>query len=114
MLRDVPSVSVEPAQPGRPGRVTGAGRMIDRFGNILSDIPRSAVDHVFGSAPCRVSVGGMDAGPLRRTYADGAPGQIIAILNGWDLVEAAVREGRAAECFPGLDPSQIGFELRAN
>ena len=112
LLRGVPSASIEPAAPGHPARVTGAGRMIDRFGNILTDIPRSAVEHVGGADSCRVTVGGVDAGPLRRTYADGAPGEVIALLNSWDVVEAAVREGRAADRFAGRDPSQIRFELR--
>lgn len=111
MLREVPSVSIE---PGRPGCVTGTGRAIDRFGNILSDIPRGVIEHVFGAEPCRVTVGGRDAGPLRRTYADGAAGELIAILNSWDRVEAAVRDGRAADRFPGTGAVAIRFELRGS
>jgi S-adenosylmethionine hydrolase len=106
MLRDVPSVSLE------AGRVSGTGRMIDAFGNILTDIPRALVQRTLSGGSCRVSVGGVDVGPLCRTYADGAPGELIAIVNSWDRVEAAVREGRASDRFPGMDPSQIRFELR--
>jgi S-adenosylmethionine hydrolase len=106
MLRDVPSVSLE------PGRVTGTGRMIDAFGNILTDIPGTVVQRALGAGPCRVRVGGVEAGPLRSTYTDGAPGDLVAIVNSWDRVEAAVREGRASERFPGMDPSQIRFEVR--
>ena len=112
LLGDVPSVSIEDAGGVTGGRITGTGRMIDHFGNILSDIPRAAVDRVFGSRPCRVSVSGVDAGPLRRTYADGSPGELIALLNSWDRVEAAVREGRAADRFPGRAAGDIRFELR--
>lgn len=108
MLRDVPGVSVD------GGRVTGRGRMIDRFGNILTDITRGVVEHVFGKARCRVVVNGVDAGPLQRTYADGRRGGLIAILNSWDRVEAAEREGRAADRFAGLAPGRIGFELRSD
>ncbi len=107
MLRDVPSVSID------AGRVTGTGRMIDHFGNILTDITRGVVERVFGTAPCRVSVNGVDAGPLRRTYGDGERGRLIAIVNSWDRVEAAVREGSAARRFAGLEPGAIRFELRS-
>lgn len=109
MLKDVPSVSIE---SGTDPRIHGTGRMIDRFGNILSDIPLAAIDRVFGTRPCRVTVHGVDAGPLRRTYSDGARGELIAIINSWERVEAAVCEGRAADRFAGIDATGIHFELR--
>ncbi len=105
VLHDVPSVSTA------PGWVTGTGRMIDRFGNVLTDIPGAVVQRTLGAGACRVSVGGVDAGPLRRTYADGAPGELLAIVNSWGRVEAAVREGRASDRFPGTEPAQIRFEV---
>ena len=111
-LHGVPSVSVQPGPPGDSGRVTGTGRLIDRFGNILSDIPGTVLKRVFGTEACFVSVGGIDAGPLRSTYSEGSPGALIAVLNSWDRVEAAVREGRAADLFPGRGAEEIRFELR--
>jgi len=89
------------------------GRHVDRFGNILSDIPRAVLERVFGAdlARVRVRAGGIDAGPLRRTYAEGAAGTPIALLNSWDLVEVAVREGRACDVFAVADPRGIRFEL---
>jgi len=112
MLHDVPSLDILSAADPASACIRGTGRMIDRFGNILTDIPRAAVQHVFGARDCRVRVNGVDAGPLRRTYSDGAPGELIAIVNSWERVEAAVREGRAAERFAGLDATGIRFELR--
>ena len=111
MLADVPGVSIDGS--GRSACVRATGRMIDRFGNILTDVPRAVLEHVFGTARCRVMVNGSDAGWLRTTYADGEMGELIAILNSWDRVEAAVREGRAADRFPGADAGEIVFELRA-
>ena len=107
MLRDVPTVSVE----GR--RVTGEGRHVDRFGNVLSDIPRPLLERVFGAdlARVRVRAGSVDIGPLRNTYAEGAVGTPIALLNSWDLVEVAVREGRACDILAVTDPRHVRFEL---
>lgn len=109
MLRDVPSVSID------AGRVRGVGRHIDRFGNVISDISRGVVEHVLGVELGRVRarVGSVDAGSLRRTYADGAPGQVIVLLDSWDLVEAAVNQGRACDALGAVRPHDVRFELFA-
>jgi S-adenosylmethionine hydrolase len=107
MLQDVPSVSID------GGRVHGTGRHIDRFGNVLTDIPRAAVERAFGKKleRVRVRVGSIDAGPLRRAYAEGAAGALVALFNSWDLVEAAVSEGRACDLLGTSRPADIRFEL---
>ena len=109
MLRDIPSVSID------GDRVCGIGRHTDRFGNVLSDIPRRVLERVFGGrlASVRVRVGSFDAGPLRTNYAQGAPGQLIALLNSWDLVEAAINEGRACDALGSSRPEDVAFELAA-
>jgi S-adenosyl-L-methionine hydrolase (adenosine-forming) len=108
MLHDIPSVSID------GGFVSGRGRYVDHFGNILTDIPRGIVHGMFED-PARVAVfvSGQRAGSLRETYADGEPGQLIALVNSWGLVEAAVNSGRAIDYFEGAPPASIRFELRA-
>jgi S-adenosylmethionine hydrolase len=108
MLRGVPSVSIE------GDRVLGAGRYVDHFGNVLTDIPRAVVTHVFGDETrARVSVNGRDLGALRTTYAQAGSGEPMALINSWGLVEAAVNGGRAVDYFEETDPRRIRFELRA-
>jgi S-adenosylmethionine hydrolase len=109
VLRDVPSVSID------GGRVRGVGRHIDRFGNVISDIPRGVIEHVFGVdlGRVRARVGSVDAGVLRRTYGEGAPGEVMVLLNSWDLVEAAVNEGRACDALGAARPHDVRFELFA-
>jgi S-adenosylmethionine hydrolase len=108
MLRGVPSVSID-------GEIVhGAGRYVDRFGNVLTDIPRSVLERVFvDTARVRVSAGGHELGPLRSTYGEGPPGELVAIINSWGLLEAAVNGGRAVDRFDGAAPGSIRFELRA-
>jgi S-adenosylmethionine hydrolase len=109
MLRDVPSVSVDGT------RVRGVGRHIDRFGNVLSDIPRALLERVFGDLQrVRARVATIDAGRLRSTYADGARDRLIVLLNGWDLVEAAVNGGSASDIVGTSQPSDVHFELFAD
>lgn len=105
MLRDVPSLSIDGAC------VRGTGRYADRFGNVLTDIPAAAVRRVCPDG-ARVTVAGRDAGPLRRTYADGRPGELVAIVNAWDRIEAAVNGGRAIDRLGGGPPAAIRFDVR--
>jgi S-adenosyl-L-methionine hydrolase (adenosine-forming) len=108
LLQGVPSVSID------NGCVRGTGRYVDHFGNVLTDIPRAVVDHLFEDASrVRVRAGRHDLGPLRNTYADGRGGELMAIVNSWGLVEATINGGRAIDYFDGVAPRSIQFELRA-
>ncbi|HEU4929721.1 MAG TPA: SAM-dependent chlorinase/fluorinase [Candidatus Krumholzibacteria bacterium] len=109
VLHDVPSVSVD------GGRVRGRGRHIDRFGNVLSDIPRTVLERVFGDVKrLRVRVDGIDAGVLAQSYADGAAGRVMVLINGWDLLEAAVNQGRATDVLHAARPELVRFEAFAD
>ena len=107
MLRDVPSVSVD------ADAIRGRGRYVDHFGNVLTDIPAALVRRVFGEpAGVEVSVGGRAAGTLQQTYAPGRHGALMALINSWGLVEAAVNGGRAIDFLANAPAASIGFELR--
>jgi S-adenosylmethionine hydrolase len=107
MLHDVPGVSIDGAC------VRSTARYVDHFGNVLSDIPLAVIRRVFGDeAGVRVVVAGRDLGALRRTYADGAPGEPMALINGWGLVEAAVNGARAIDHLGNGAPRSIRFEVR--
>ncbi len=64
---------------------------VDRFGNLITDIPGDWVP-----PGARIEVGGSDAGPLRRTYADVAPGHLLALVGSAGWLEISVRDGSAA------------------
>ena len=85
-----PSVPLAGALPwGR--RERGAGRVVhvDRYGNLLSDLPA-------GEARSAVEIGGTRL-PLARTYSDVASGELVAYIGSMRTVEIAVRDGRADE-----------------
>jgi S-adenosyl-L-methionine hydrolase (adenosine-forming) len=69
------------------GAVMGVVISIDRFGN--------AVTNLMARRGGTIDLGGR-AIPLRRTYADAAPGELIALVGSSGLVELALREGNAA------------------
>lgn len=107
MLRNVPGASVD------GGVIHARGRYVDRFGNVMSDVPLELVERVFGDVErVRVSVAGRDAGPLRRTYAEGESGELMALINSWGLVEVAMNGGRAIVYLRNVPAAAIAFELR--
>ncbi|MGE0871783.1 MAG: S-adenosyl-l-methionine hydroxide adenosyltransferase family protein [Kofleriaceae bacterium] len=75
-------------------RASRQGRIVhvDRFGNVITDLPRSEA----GSA---VTVAGHTL-PLATTYSDVEPGQLLAYIGSSETVEIAVRDGRADTRIP--------------
>lgn len=65
---------------------------IDQFGNATTNIPRACL-------PARpdaiVYLRGQPIGSVRMTYADVAPGRVLALVGSSELLEIAVRDGSA-------------------
>lgn len=64
---------------------------VDRFGNLISNIPASWLE-----MGARVDLAGRPLGPVRRTYGDGAPGEPLALIGSDGLLEVGVRDGHGA------------------
>ena len=80
------------------GQVTGSVVTIDHFGNLITNIDAR---HLDGIPHAVVRVAGREV-PLRRTYADVRPGDYLAMVNSFGVVEIARAEQSAAEGL-GLD-----------
>ncbi len=81
------------ADPGA-GRCVLAGSVVtvDHFGNLITDIEGKelpAPEHL------EVRIAGHTL-RLRRTYGQGQPGELLALVNSFDVLEIAEREGSAA------------------
>jgi S-adenosylmethionine hydrolase len=83
-----PRVELTGRLPWGP-RTRDVGRIvhIDRFGNLVSDLPEA-------EAGPAVAVAGQVL-PVVGTYEDVAPGQLLAYIGSAGTVEVAVRDGRA-------------------
>lgn len=75
-----------------PGVVSGVVITTDRFGNLITNISAA---HLAQLVNPRVHAGGQIL-PLRRTYGDVAPGQYLALVNSFGVLEIALAEGDAA------------------
>lgn len=81
----------EPAPRRRGACVEGDVVSVDRFGNLITNVPAELLP---GSAV--VSVAGSRL-PLLRTYGGTGPGELLALVNSDGRLEVAVREGSAME-----------------
>jgi S-adenosylmethionine hydrolase len=87
----IPSLQEEPEASVH--EVRGAVVAIDNFGNLITNIDGSLVA---GFRKPDVLAGGRRL-PLRRTYGDSQPGDFLALVNSFGVLEIARAEGSAAE-----------------
>jgi S-adenosylmethionine hydrolase len=74
------------------GQVSGVVVTVDRFGNLMTNIDAALLE---GMAHPLVRVAGHEL-PLRRTYSDVRPGDYLALINSFGVVEVARAEQSAA------------------
>ncbi len=88
-------VTLDVPEPRRAAGDAVHGEVIhvDRFGNAITNIPRAMVESI---ERAKIHVAGRSLGGLRRTYADGAAGQALALIGSTGHVEIAVSGGSAA------------------
>ena len=92
LTRDyVPSIIEPPARRGE--QLTGMVITTDHFGNLISNIERADLD---GFRQPLIHAGGHDIA-FRRTYGDVAPGELLALINSFGVLEIARAEQNAAE-----------------
>ena len=98
------------AEPGLDGDdLVGQVIYIDRFGNLISNIPAATVSHQWPNLDgLRLTCAGRDAGTLQGTYSFVPPGEPLAVFNSMGLVEVAVNLGLARDHFNAA----IGSEIR--
>jgi S-adenosylmethionine hydrolase len=105
------SLGVEPADVGRetssfvhldlpevtivPEGIQGEVIYVDRFGNLITNIERTALDR-FPGPSLSVSIGSMAVtGPVQ-SYAAVDEGTALALIGSWGVLEIAIRNGDAA------------------
>lgn len=79
---------------GRNGAVQGEVVAIDRFGNLITNIPARILA---GRRPFRVHVGRKVVRKLSQTYAEGRKGDLLALVGSTGHLEISVNCGSALE-----------------
>jgi S-adenosylmethionine hydrolase len=94
-----PLVTLEGTLGPRPLLMSHAGRQItghvihvDRFGNLVTDIPADALP-----AQAAVRIGTIEIQTIRTTYADVEKGAVVAYIGSSGTLEVGVRDGSARD-----------------
>jgi S-adenosyl-L-methionine hydrolase (adenosine-forming) len=82
-----------PDRPSDRRSVSGCVVTVDHFGNLITDIDAAQLEPF---AEPQVNIAGRTL-RLRRTYAEAQPGELLALINSFDVLEIAEREGNAAQ-----------------
>lgn len=77
-------------------RIDGEVESVDRFGNLVTNIPRATVERLLRDGPIDLRLGGHDVPRLVTTYAEAACGEVCALFGSTDHLEVAVNGGSAA------------------
>lgn len=94
---DRPPVRLEGMSPvASPGRIDGSIAWVDRFGNLIANVPAEAVAP-FPPERLRVRAGAHELVGLRRFYAEVAPCEPLLLVGSSGRLEIAVNGGNAAE-----------------
>ena len=81
----------DPLQEGR--QLRGQVIYVDHFGNLVTNLPGDAFPH----ADVSISIGDARIRGVAVSYAAAARGSLVAVVNSWDLIEIAVRDGSARD-----------------
>ncbi len=81
------------------GSLRGIVLKIDRYGNLITNIRASDAPQLLGSdpPPFRIVIGKNEITEIYNHYAQGAPGEIFAILGSMGFLEISVNRGTAAK-----------------
>jgi S-adenosylmethionine hydrolase len=72
---------------------------VDRFGNLITNITPQDAPALFQTQPVsfKILVGKKEISTLRTNYAEGAPGELFAIIGSMGYLEIAANRGAAAQ-----------------
>ena len=100
-LESVGPVAVPRPPPAGPVRsasgIDGRVLIVDRFGNLVTDIPAAAMDDFGGPRRVRLRVGAAFLDGVATTFADVPEGMALVYVGSGDHLEVAVNGGRAAD-----------------
>ena len=78
-----------------PTAIVGVVEAVDHFGNLVTNIPRAALETLRASGPVAVTIGDRAVPRLVDTYAEVGEGEACALIGSTDRLEVAVHGGRA-------------------
>ncbi len=77
-------------------KIIGEVVWVDRFGNLITNLGRGAVEAWAAASSYRARVGGTTIDARVHTFLEAKPGSLVVLFGSWDTVEVAVAMGNAS------------------
>jgi hypothetical protein len=86
---------------------------VDRFGNLITNITPTDAPMLFADAPpaFKISVGSREITDIRKTYAEGTPGEVFGIVGSMGFLEIAANRGAAAQLAGAAKGSDVNIVM---
>jgi S-adenosyl-L-methionine hydrolase (adenosine-forming) len=96
-----------------PNLVKGIVIRIDKFGNLITNITPKDVPQLFAepTPPFKILLGRSEITKFKGSYAQGAPGEVFAILGSMGYLEIATNRGSAQQSVGAEKGSEVGIVL---
>lgn len=99
-------------------KATGENRMravvlkVDRFGNLITNITPADAPALFAdSAKFKIVVGSREITDIRKTFAEGEPGEVFALLGSMGYLEIVANRAAAAQLTGAVKGSEVMITL---
>jgi len=80
-----------------PDCIEGEVVHIDRFGNIVSNIPAEMIRGLIKTEEVSITIGGQVLQGISRSYSQKEPGDLLSVIGGAGLLEVSINMGNAME-----------------
>jgi hypothetical protein len=85
---------------------------VDRFGNLITNLTPADAPALFAdSATFKIVVGSREITDIRKTYAEGAPGEVFGILGSMGYLEIVANRAAAAQVTGAVKGSEVSIFL---
>lgn len=85
---------------------------IDKFGNLITNIPKSLIDEVIACKNVKIYVGNIIMNDIKNTFGAVAEGEPVAYIGSAGMLEIAINKGNAKEMLGIQKGAQISLILQ--
>lgn len=99
-------------KPAGDNKLRGVVLKVDRFGNLITNVtPEDAPALFAANAAFKIVVGSKEVSEIRAAYAEGAPGEVFAVLGSMGYLEIVANRAAAAQLTGAGKGSEVSILL---
>jgi S-adenosylmethionine hydrolase len=99
-------------KPAGDNKLRGVVLKVDRFGNLITNVTPEDAPALFApNAAFKIVVGNKEVSEIRTAYAEGAPGEVFAVLGSMGYLEIVANRAAAAQLTGAGKGSEVSILL---